>query len=88
MMGQFSVWHWLIVAAVFVLFFGAKRMPDAARGLGRSLRIFKSEVSQMQSEDADSAKERSARDSVGPTVSAQAPVTPVAESVAHPTKTL
>jgi sec-independent protein translocase protein TatA len=49
-MGQLSIWHWLIVAAVFVLFFGAKRMPDAARGLGRSLRIFKSEVSQMQNE--------------------------------------
>ncbi|MGN2638920.1 Sec-independent protein translocase subunit TatA [Nocardia takedensis] len=54
-MGQFSIWHWLIIAAVFVLFFGAKRMPDAARGLGRSLRIFKSEVSQMQSEDSNSA---------------------------------
>ncbi|WP_216910584.1 Sec-independent protein translocase subunit TatA [Nocardia noduli] len=50
-MGQFSIWHWAIVAAVFMLFFGAKRMPDAARGLGKSLRIFKSEVSQMQSED-------------------------------------
>ncbi|GAB2631391.1 Sec-independent protein translocase subunit TatA [Nocardia goodfellowii] len=54
-MGQFSIWHWLIVAAVFVLFFGAKRMPDAARGLGRSLRIFKSEVSQMQNEGSSSA---------------------------------
>lgn len=52
-MGQFSIWHWLIVAAVFVLFFGAKRMPDAARGLGRSLRIFKSEVSQMQTEGSN-----------------------------------
>jgi sec-independent protein translocase protein TatA len=36
-----------LVFLVFVLLFGAKRLPDAARGLGRSLRIFKSEVSQM-----------------------------------------
>ncbi|WP_433621303.1 Sec-independent protein translocase subunit TatA [Nocardia sp. CA-120079] len=51
-MGSLSIWHWLIIAAVFVMFFGAKRMPDAARSLGRSLRIFKSEVSQMQNESS------------------------------------
>ncbi|QIS13129.1 Sec-independent protein translocase subunit TatA [Nocardia arthritidis] len=50
MTGGLSIWHWLIIAAVFVLFFGAKRMPDAARSLGKSMRIFKSEVTQMQSE--------------------------------------
>ncbi|MEV0856112.1 Sec-independent protein translocase subunit TatA [Nocardia fluminea] len=83
-MGQFSVWHWLIVAAVFVLFFGAKRMPDAARGLGRSLRIFRSEVSHMQAEDADSANERSARDTARLPASATASVDPVA----HPAKKL
>ncbi|WP_062990876.1 Sec-independent protein translocase subunit TatA [Nocardia anaemiae] len=54
-MGSLSIWHWLIIAAVFVMFFGAKRMPDAARSLGRSLRIFKSEVSQMQNESSAQA---------------------------------
>ncbi|WP_228001265.1 Sec-independent protein translocase subunit TatA [Nocardia australiensis] len=54
-MGSLSIWHWLIIAALFVMFFGAKRMPDAARSLGRSLRIFKSEVSQMQSESGDAS---------------------------------
>ncbi|WP_067821743.1 Sec-independent protein translocase subunit TatA [Nocardia inohanensis] len=49
-MGSLSPTHLLIVALVFLLFFGAKRMPDAARGLGRSLRIFKSEMNQMQNE--------------------------------------
>lgn len=51
-MGTFSWTHLLIIALLFVLLFGAKRLPDAARGLGRSLRIFKSEVGQMQSESA------------------------------------
>lgn len=54
-MGSLSIWHWLIIAVVFVVFFGAKRMPDAARSLGRSLRIFKSEVTQMQSEGDSSS---------------------------------
>ena len=43
-------WHLLILPLVVLLLFGGKRLPDAARGLGRSLRIFKSEVKQMQDE--------------------------------------
>lgn len=34
----------LIIVALVVLLFGAKRLPDAARGVGRSLRIFKAET--------------------------------------------
>lgn len=37
-------WEWLILVALVLLLFGAKRLPDAARGLGRSLRIFKAET--------------------------------------------
>jgi sec-independent protein translocase protein TatA len=49
-MGAMSPWHWAIVLLVLVLLFGSKKLPDAARGLGRSLRIFKSEVSEMQND--------------------------------------
>lgn len=38
----------LIIAVLLVLLFGARRLPDAARSLGRSMRIFKSEVKEMQ----------------------------------------
>lgn len=34
----------LIIVALVLLLFGAKRLPDAARGLGRSMRIFKAET--------------------------------------------
>ena len=43
-MGELSPWHLLIVAFVFVTLFGYRRLPDAARSMGRSLRIFKTEV--------------------------------------------
>ncbi|BCK55452.1 Sec-independent protein translocase subunit TatA [Nocardia wallacei] len=49
-MGSLSPTHWLIIAVLVLVLFGAKRLPDAARGLGRSLRIFKSEMSEMQSD--------------------------------------
>lgn len=49
-MGAMSWWHWAIVLIVVVILFGSKRLPDAARGLGRSLRIFKSEIKEMQND--------------------------------------
>jgi sec-independent protein translocase protein TatA len=49
-LGGLQPWHWVIVIAVFVLLFGAKKLPDAARSLGKSMRIFKSEIKEMQSE--------------------------------------
>ena len=34
----------LIIAVVIMALFGARRLPDSARALGRSLRIFKAET--------------------------------------------
>ena len=46
-MGALSWWHWAIVLIVVVLLFGSKRLPETARGLGRSLRILKSELDEL-----------------------------------------
>jgi sec-independent protein translocase protein TatA len=43
-MGELSPWHWAIIIGVAVLLFGAKRLPDAARSLGRSARILRAEL--------------------------------------------
>jgi sec-independent protein translocase protein TatA len=43
-MGALTGWHLLILLAAFVLFFGAKRLPDMARAVGQSARIFKGEM--------------------------------------------
>jgi sec-independent protein translocase protein TatA len=50
-MGEFGPWHLLIVAGVFVLLFGAKKLPDAARSLGKSARILKTELKGLHDED-------------------------------------
>jgi len=49
-MGAIQPWHIIVVVIVALILFGSKKLPDAARGLGRSLRIFKSEVREMQNE--------------------------------------
>lgn len=52
MVGGLSPWHLAIVLAVVLILFGSKKLPDAARGLGRSMRIFKSEIKEMQNDDS------------------------------------
>jgi sec-independent protein translocase protein TatA len=41
----------LIILAVLILLFGAKRLPDVARSMGRSLRVFKSEINRPQDDE-------------------------------------
>lgn len=54
-MGALSPWHWAILILVLVLLFGSKRLPDAARSLGKSMRIFKSEVKELQADNQSDA---------------------------------
>ncbi len=41
----------LIILTLFIVLFGAKRLPDSARSLGRSMRIFKTELKEMKTEE-------------------------------------
>ena len=41
----------IIILIVIAVLFGAKRLPDSSRSLGRSLRIFKSEMKEMKDDD-------------------------------------
>lgn len=43
--------HVLILLLIVILLFGAKRLPDSARSLGRSLRIFRSEMKDGSKDD-------------------------------------
>lgn len=61
MLAQLRGWEWLIIVALVLLLFGAKRLPEAARGLGRSLRIFKAETAGLTGDaDTTTVAERSA----------------------------
>jgi len=49
----------IIIAVLIILIFGWKKLPDAARSLGRSARVFKSEVDEMKKENEASKSEAS-----------------------------
>jgi|SRR5580704_7516534 sec-independent protein translocase protein TatA len=50
-----SPWKILIVAVVLIVLFGSKKLPVAARSLGKSMRILKTEVSNLHNDDEDEA---------------------------------
>ena len=53
--GAFEGWHIIILLVLVVVLFGFKRLPDAARSLGRSMRIFKAEVGEMKNDGKSAA---------------------------------
>ena len=46
-------WEWIMVLALVVLLFGAKKLPELARGLGKSITNFKSGLNEAQAEEDD-----------------------------------
>jgi sec-independent protein translocase protein TatA len=51
-MGWESPSHWVIIAIVVVVLFGYKKLPEMSRSVGRSLRIFKTEMKGMGEDDS------------------------------------
>ncbi|MBB5873868.1 sec-independent protein translocase protein TatA [Allocatelliglobosispora scoriae] len=86
-MGALKPWHIILVVVVLVLLFGAKRLPDAARSLGRSMRIMKAETKGLMEDGkeadkgdlAGKAEANAARTPLSGEV--QAPAAPVADPV-------
>ncbi|GAA3113897.1 hypothetical protein GCM10010466_01240 [Planomonospora alba] len=68
----------IIIGLILVLLFGAKKLPEAARGLGRSLRIFKAETSKLREDD----EQATATATVVPPQ--QAPVAPAPQQLPAP----
>ncbi len=58
--------HLIIVALVILVLFGGKKLPEASRGLARSLRIFKSEMKEMRDDDKPADAGSGATAAAGP----------------------
>ncbi|WP_018505961.1 Sec-independent protein translocase subunit TatA [Parafrankia discariae] len=74
----------LIIAAVIMILFGSKRLPDAARSLGRSLRILKSEIKGLDTDDTAAPPAAApAAVTVAPVAAEPAPAAPPAGAAAR-----
>ena len=70
-MGWDAPWHWIVLIGLVIVLFGYKKLPDASRSLGRSLRIFKTEIKGMGEDDK--AREAAASPAATPVVEAAPP---------------
>jgi sec-independent protein translocase protein TatA len=64
----------IIIAIVVLVLFGSKKLPDAARALGRSMRIFKAETRGMKADEQQAAIAPSQPEVTRPNPSAEIPV--------------
>jgi sec-independent protein translocase protein TatA len=56
-MGEFSLWHWLLVIAIALLLFGTSKFSAVGKGLGEGIRNFKAAM-----KDGEEKKEEKAED--------------------------
>lgn len=49
-MGRIGVWEILLIALVILLFFGAKRIPELMKSLGKGVRSFKEGINDIEKE--------------------------------------
>jgi sec-independent protein translocase protein TatA len=49
-----SPWKIAIIAILIIVLFGSRKLPDAARSLGKSMRILKKEVSSLHEDEDES----------------------------------
>jgi sec-independent protein translocase protein TatA len=49
-------WEIMLVVLVILIFFGAKRIPELARGLGKGIREFKDATNEIKDEIEDDGK--------------------------------
>ena len=63
MIGMPEGWEWLVLLAIFILVFGATKLPEVARGTGQALRIFKSELRGLENDHATGTESDTTADS-------------------------
>jgi len=57
LIGMPGMGEWILIGLVVLIFFGAKKIPEFAKGLGRGIREFKDAVSDVKKEVDQAGKE-------------------------------
>ncbi len=71
-MGTFSIGHWLVILAVVVLLFGAKKIPELAKGVGQGIKDFKKAIKEDEQANLEKVEAK-------PETTTVTPATPVTD---------
>ncbi len=63
----------IIIAVVVLVLFGSKKLPEAARSVGRSLRILKSETKGLRDDETPAVSPAPAPQAIAPAAPVQTP---------------
>ena len=50
---RFQVWHMIVLLVLVLVVFGSGRLPDIAKSVGQSMKVFKKEIKELRDEDDD-----------------------------------
>ena len=50
---RFQVWHMIVLLVLVLVVFGSSRLPDIAKRVGQSMKVFKKEIKELRDEDDD-----------------------------------
>ena len=57
-MGEFSIWHWLLVIAIALLLFGTSKFAAVGKGLGEGIRNFKAAMKEGEEPTKEKEEEK------------------------------
>ena len=57
-MGEFSIWHWLLVIAIALLLFGPQKFASLGKSLGEGIRNFKASMKEGEEKKEEKAEEK------------------------------
>ncbi len=63
---RIQFWHIIVLILVVLLLFGSAKLPDLARSVGKSMKIFKSEVQELRDDSTSSSATGSGTPQPGP----------------------
>ncbi len=61
-MGEFSLWHLILILGVILIFFGPSRLPGLGNSLGKAIRGFKSGMKGISEDEKEAQKIEDAKD--------------------------
>ena len=69
---RFQVWHMIVLLVLVLIVFGSSKLPDIAKSVGQSMKVFKKEIKELRDDDSKEQQPQEGTYYTEPTQSGQA----------------